>query len=226
MGDPIFRKRLGYGLSRKRKRGETGSDKRNIHTIDVRRFSILSPCDPVYPAGLLRGAGAGGLSGWTEWTELTGRTSKRENNPVEPEPLIPKHGGYRKLKSFQIAQLCFDALGQRPCASQPRLKRGTSGGLGHHPRTDAAPSGRHKMNRPPEMSHTSRASILRGMARRLTVIVPPRWGFIHFLKETQAGAPSSLDLGWLVQGLWPTQSTDALRQMCLLHGAVHCGRDS
>src|SRR5687768_17481371 len=24
------------------------------------------------------------------------------------EPLIPKHGGYRKLKSFQIAQLCYD----------------------------------------------------------------------------------------------------------------------
>lgn len=31
-----------------------------------------------------------------------------KNNPVEPEPLIPKHGGYRKLKSFQIAQLCYD----------------------------------------------------------------------------------------------------------------------
>ena len=25
-----------------------------------------------------------------------------------PEPLIPKHGGYRNLKSFQIAQLTFD----------------------------------------------------------------------------------------------------------------------
>src|SRR6478752_182680 len=24
------------------------------------------------------------------------------------EPLIPKHGGYRKLKSFQVAQLCYD----------------------------------------------------------------------------------------------------------------------
>ena len=31
-----------------------------------------------------------------------------KTNPVEPEPLIPKHGGYRKLKSFQIAQLCYD----------------------------------------------------------------------------------------------------------------------
>ncbi len=25
-----------------------------------------------------------------------------------PDPLIPKHGGYRKLKSFQIAQLVYD----------------------------------------------------------------------------------------------------------------------
>ena len=24
------------------------------------------------------------------------------------EPLIPKHGGYRKLKSFQVAQLVYD----------------------------------------------------------------------------------------------------------------------
>ena len=28
--------------------------------------------------------------------------------PMEPEPLIPKHGGYRKLLSFQVAQLCYD----------------------------------------------------------------------------------------------------------------------
>lgn len=27
---------------------------------------------------------------------------------VEQESLIPKHGGYRKLKSFQVAQLCYD----------------------------------------------------------------------------------------------------------------------
>ncbi len=27
---------------------------------------------------------------------------------MEPEGLIPKHGGYRKLKSFQIAQLVYD----------------------------------------------------------------------------------------------------------------------
>ena len=27
---------------------------------------------------------------------------------LEKEPLIPKHGGYRKLKSFQVAQLIYD----------------------------------------------------------------------------------------------------------------------
>jgi four helix bundle suffix protein len=27
---------------------------------------------------------------------------------VEKEPLIPKHGGYRRLKSFQVAQLVYD----------------------------------------------------------------------------------------------------------------------
>lgn len=29
---------------------------------------------------------------------------------IEREPLIPKHGGYRKLKSFQVAQLVFDLM--------------------------------------------------------------------------------------------------------------------
>lgn len=27
---------------------------------------------------------------------------------MDPEPLLPKHGGYRKLRSFQVAQLCHD----------------------------------------------------------------------------------------------------------------------
>lgn len=31
-----------------------------------------------------------------------------EMDGVDREPLIPKHGGYRKLKSFQIAQLAYD----------------------------------------------------------------------------------------------------------------------
>ncbi len=39
---------------------------------------------------------------WTTWTEWTVQTM------ADREPLIPKHGGYRKLKSFQIAQLVYD----------------------------------------------------------------------------------------------------------------------
>lgn len=27
---------------------------------------------------------------------------------MDSEPLLPKHGGFRKLKSFQVAQLCYD----------------------------------------------------------------------------------------------------------------------
>jgi four helix bundle protein len=33
---------------------------------------------------------------------------ERTNDMTADEPLIPKHGGYRKLKSFQVAQLVFD----------------------------------------------------------------------------------------------------------------------
>ena len=29
-------------------------------------------------------------------------------NRRQPEPLIPRHGGYRNLKSFQVAQLVYD----------------------------------------------------------------------------------------------------------------------
>jgi four helix bundle suffix protein len=39
---------------------------------------------------------------WTEWTVWTRWTV------VDREPLIPRHGGYRKLKSFQVAQLVYD----------------------------------------------------------------------------------------------------------------------
>ena len=29
---------------------------------------------------------------------------------TEPEKLIPLHGGYRKLKSFQVAKLAYEAF--------------------------------------------------------------------------------------------------------------------
>ncbi len=31
-----------------------------------------------------------------------------ERDQRQPEPLIPRHGGYRNLKSFQVAQLVYD----------------------------------------------------------------------------------------------------------------------
>jgi four helix bundle suffix protein len=34
--------------------------------------------------------------------------SKEDGIMKNQEPLIPKHGGYRKLKTFQLAQLCYD----------------------------------------------------------------------------------------------------------------------
>ncbi|HOD84693.1 MAG: S23 ribosomal protein [Planctomycetes bacterium ADurb.Bin126] len=39
---------------------------------------------------------------------LYGRNGRHGQNGQASEPLIPKHGGYRRLKSFQIAQLVYD----------------------------------------------------------------------------------------------------------------------
>jgi len=36
------------------------------------------------------------------------RNGQHGQNGWRPEPLLPKHGGYRKLKSFQVAQLVYD----------------------------------------------------------------------------------------------------------------------
>jgi hypothetical protein len=36
------------------------------------------------------------------------------------------------------------------------------------------------------------------------IAVPPLQGFVYFGRDTQGGARSSLALGWLVQGLWPS----------------------
>lgn len=37
-----------------------------------------------------------------------GGPGRRVDKRQSQEKLIPKHGGYRKLKSFQIAQLVYD----------------------------------------------------------------------------------------------------------------------
>ena len=50
----------------------------------------------------------GELREWTLWTGWTHGRGLAKLERMELEPLLPKHGGYRKLKSFQIAQLCYD----------------------------------------------------------------------------------------------------------------------
>src|SRR5690349_16684280 len=35
-------------------------------------------------------------------------SQRKDDRMLEREPLIPKHGGYRKLNSFQVAQLNYD----------------------------------------------------------------------------------------------------------------------
>ncbi len=42
---------------------------------------------------------------------------------MELEALLPQHGGYRRLKSFQIAPLCYDVT-VRFCDRSRRLARG------------------------------------------------------------------------------------------------------
>ena len=49
--------------------------------------------------------GPDGRKGWVKAMDLNGRQGQR---PGERERLIPTHGGYRKLKSFQLAQLVYD----------------------------------------------------------------------------------------------------------------------
>jgi four helix bundle suffix protein len=46
----------------------------------------------------------------TPWqTQRTSRTARTQTSDSTPaEPLIPVHGGYRKLKSFKVAQLVYD----------------------------------------------------------------------------------------------------------------------
>jgi four helix bundle suffix protein len=51
----------------------------------------------------------------------------RTNDMTANEPLIPEHGGYRKLKSFQVAQLVFDITVRE---KHDRGLRGQSGQCG------------------------------------------------------------------------------------------------
>jgi four helix bundle suffix protein len=69
---------------------------------------------------------------------------------AEREPLIPKHGGYRKLKSFQVAQLVYDVTG-RFCDRyiSPRSRT-------HDQMVQAARSGVHNIAEGSQASGTSK----------------------------------------------------------------------
>lgn len=69
---------------------------------------------------------------------------------AEQETLIPKQGGYRKLKSFQIAQLCYD-LTVRFCDTYISLKSRT-----HDQMVQAARSGVQNIAEGSQVSGTSK----------------------------------------------------------------------
>ena len=71
------------------------------------------------------------------------------------EPLIPKHGGYRKLKSFQIAQLTFDVT-DRFCARYIDRKSRTRDQM-----TQAARSGVQNIAKGSQASGTSKKTELK-----------------------------------------------------------------
>lgn len=50
----------------------------------------------------------GGLMGGRDSMDGSDKSGQNGRRDAKHEPLIPKHGGYRNLKSFQIAQLVYD----------------------------------------------------------------------------------------------------------------------
>jgi len=74
---------------------------------------------------------------------------------MEPEPLIPKHGGYRRLKSFQVAQLCYDVT-MRFCDRYIDKRSRT-----HDQMVQAARSGAQNIGEGSEASGTSKKAELK-----------------------------------------------------------------
>jgi four helix bundle suffix protein len=74
---------------------------------------------------------------------------------MNPEPLIPTHGGYRNLKSFQLAQLVYDVT-VRFCDRYVEKKRRT-----HDQMVQAARSGVQNIAEGSQASGTSKKSELK-----------------------------------------------------------------
>mgnify|MGYP001809719239 CR=1 FL=1 len=74
---------------------------------------------------------------------------------MNPEPLIPKHGGYRNLKSLQLAQLVYDVT-VRFCERYVEKKSRT-----HDQMVQAARSGVQNIAEGSQASSTSKKSELK-----------------------------------------------------------------
>jgi four helix bundle suffix protein len=94
-----------------------------------------------------------------EWDGLYRRNGlhgrNRHNGAVNHEGLIPKHGGYRKLKSFELAQLCYDVT-VRFCAKYVDRRSRT-----HDQMVQAARSGKQNIAEGSEASGTSKKTELK-----------------------------------------------------------------
>jgi four helix bundle suffix protein len=80
---------------------------------------------------------------------------KAHDSGVDSDGLIPKHGGYRKLKSFELAQLCYDVT-VRFCAKYVNLHSRT-----YDQMVQAARSGKQNIAEGSEASGTSKKTELK-----------------------------------------------------------------
>src|SRR3954451_9749079 len=89
------------------------------------------------------------------WSGLRSRGALTYTDCTDPEPLIPTHGGFRKLKSFQFAQLCYDVT-VRFCERYIDRRSRT-----HDQMTQAARSGVQNIAEGSKASGTSKKSELK-----------------------------------------------------------------
>src|SRR5262245_22718219 len=77
------------------------------------------------------------------------------DSPMNSDGLLPKHGGYRKLKSFELAQLCYDTTA-RFCDKYVDRRSRT-----HDQMVQAARSGKQNIAEGSEASGTSKKTELK-----------------------------------------------------------------
>lgn len=110
-----------------------------------------------------------------------GRSGLKESRPMN-EPLMPKHGGYRSLKSFQIAQLLFDVT-VRFCDRYIDRRSRT-----HDQMVQAARSGVQNIAEGSQASGTSRKMELKLTNVARASIEELRLDYEDFLRQRGAGA--------------------------------------